>query len=401
MPISIVRAVAKTSTGTQDFTVSGFGTPKAAIFMLTRAASLETVFDGVVASYGATDGTNSICDAWRYEDNVATTNVTSGTLRTVCIRAQQLTANSTEAEAAFSAWITNGVRINWSTASANNMYVTCILFGGAEIANAHVGNVETDLAGTYDVTSPGFQPDLVFTWTVHAAAGYMNDYIGHHSMGIADRAAATNYSVTHSNTPRAATSSIYAIIRNDQAGVGQGENFVISGYDANGFNVVLTGRSYGSDLCWLALKFTGVSVAVKTETWKYASTGNKAFTGYGFKPNFLMIWATSCPTLNIEESDTNAGPEGTFAIDNNGVEYGHLSYSLDNAADSDEKAMVSDSIKMYSGSSSQDVTATWVSYDSDGYTFNFSAVVNTDRYCLVLALKANTLAKPFTQVVFL
>ena len=69
---AVTRAALRTTTGTQDFTVTGFGTPKCAIFFVTSAVTDATEAAGLNWSMGATDGTNQWTVCCRADDNNAT-----------------------------------------------------------------------------------------------------------------------------------------------------------------------------------------------------------------------------------------------------------------------------------------------------------------------------------------
>ena len=55
--VVVVQQAARTTTGTQDFTSSGFGTPKAAMCMVGFGATNGTSVSHGVFSIGFTDGT--------------------------------------------------------------------------------------------------------------------------------------------------------------------------------------------------------------------------------------------------------------------------------------------------------------------------------------------------------
>ena len=57
--IKTVRVPLNTSTGTQDITLAGFGTPKGAMFFVTRGIADDVLADHADFSVGFTDGITS------------------------------------------------------------------------------------------------------------------------------------------------------------------------------------------------------------------------------------------------------------------------------------------------------------------------------------------------------
>ena len=129
--IATVRAAATTSVETQDFTISGFGTPKAAMFIVTKGVTDNTAAAGAMMAVGFTDGTRDKCGTVHAKDANAT-SVTEATFSTAhCIFL--IDDTGTLATATFDSWITDGVRIDWADAPPSAYLVTVVCFWGSGI----------------------------------------------------------------------------------------------------------------------------------------------------------------------------------------------------------------------------------------------------------------------------
>lgn len=155
---SVVNFTANTSTGTQDITGSlGGENPKAALFFMTHETTLGiTPLAPFHFCAGMTDGTNEFYSVVHSEDNVSTTDDYSAAYTDAVLRGLDGTGAQTY-KAAFSSWITNGVRINWSDAAPSAFQGFVVLLGGTDLANAYVGTCGTGAT----VTAPGFAVNQV------------------------------------------------------------------------------------------------------------------------------------------------------------------------------------------------------------------------------------------------
>lgn len=150
---SVVNFTANTSTGTQDITGSlGGENPKAALFFMSHETTLGiTPLAPFHHTMGFTDGTNEFYLLGRSDDNVSTGDNYRAAYTDAVLRGVD-GSGSQDFKASFSSWITNGVRINWSDAAPSGFQGFCILLGGSDLKNVHVGTCGTG----DDVTAPGF-----------------------------------------------------------------------------------------------------------------------------------------------------------------------------------------------------------------------------------------------------
>lgn len=155
---SVVNFTANTSTGTQDITGSlGGENPKAALFFMSEETTLSispvTPFHVMM---GMTDGTNQFYMLAHSETGVTTGDNYSAAYTDAVVRGVDGTGSQTY-KAAFSSWITDGVRINWSDAAPSAFQGFCVLLGGTDLANVYVGTCGTGAT----VTDPGFAVNQV------------------------------------------------------------------------------------------------------------------------------------------------------------------------------------------------------------------------------------------------
>jgi len=155
---SVVNFTAQTSTGTQDITGDmGGGTPKAALFFMAEKTTLaDTPSTPFHFTMGMTDGTSEFYSVVHSETGVTTTDDYSAAYTDAVLRGLDGSGSQTY-KAAFSSWITNGVRINWSDAAPSAYQGFVVLLGGSDLANAYVGTCGTGAT----VTDPGFSVNQV------------------------------------------------------------------------------------------------------------------------------------------------------------------------------------------------------------------------------------------------
>src|SRR5262245_23934069 len=89
---AVTRATTRSGTGTQDFTVSGFGTPKAALIIAQLADTDGTPIADAYLCVGAVDGTRQWCGGSFSDDAQVSVDSSSGFHNASCLR--RLSASS-------------------------------------------------------------------------------------------------------------------------------------------------------------------------------------------------------------------------------------------------------------------------------------------------------------------
>lgn len=149
-----------TSGSTHDFTSSGFGTPKAAIFIFTRAVADSTVYAGAIMSVGITDGTNQFCAAHQTFNNDSTSRA-SRAFKNDRVGHYFSDTGTDYGIMSFNSWITDGVRVDLDDAFIFNHLVTVILLKGSDL-NVACNAINLGTATTERTISLGFKPQAMF-----------------------------------------------------------------------------------------------------------------------------------------------------------------------------------------------------------------------------------------------
>lgn len=405
--IAVVPFLTPNATGSIDILADGSDgtkslggrTPKVVIIVGSLAADDDTTETPSVTSIigWAINGGSPLSFTTISIDNQATT-IDRRKARNLPMETINSSLTSILAASA-SAWIDNGVTLNFTTlnAAAQGKRAYAILIAGNDVqAAGGFQNLGTGTNSTFDITSPGFEPDLVFLGgplnTTNPDSSNSNDAIicwgvstkagDHRAMYWGERNA-----ITAGGQPRSAL--------HDDASLAFYENvtgtLVYSGladtFDSSGFTIRLTGTAASQRLLWLALRVGGLGVSL-TDFVAEVATGNKAYTGLGFEPQFVMQGATANTSKNTLASDVNAAANYSIsAFDSNiGRSYGaRISPTAD---PSDTGELMSPNAFSIGDESDVDATrASLVSLDSDGYTLDYTAVGGDATYGWALAIE--------------
>lgn len=154
--VAVVSGVAPGALGTEDFTKSGFGTPKACILIVSRDADDASVSSESRVSIGFSDFTNNYCITHQDEDASAKVNCDALKSATVCW-ADLSTSGSVGSEGTAST-ITDGVRLTEiGNATGSGRGATVIMFGGADLAiSLQSSSINSSQDGTATVSHSGF-----------------------------------------------------------------------------------------------------------------------------------------------------------------------------------------------------------------------------------------------------
>jgi len=203
----------------------------------------------------------------------------------------------------------------------------------------------------------------------------------------------------------------------------------------DGENPSKSARSYDNDNCWIrrrgAAEFedgnanlTNLDVDGFTMTWNDApnwsietsyllikggkwavvedsepsgsTTGSQSKTGIGFKPEFLMFIGTNLATANVGAVD---GSNHTLAVTDGTTHAGYDFHAKDNVSPTDNISEIyNDAIYKISDVDNGVLgEASFTSFDTDGYTINFSVNDDTQRNLFgVLAGLAPVIVKTYT-----
>lgn len=386
-----VTQTLRTTTGTQDFTISGMGASGdfvAAVSILTGYDTTATETEGsepdAYFGQGATDGTNSVCYGTASNDQ-------KGLMQ--CRRLVEATefvclVNGTGTEilhVAFDSWITDGIRINVTTATTVPLKLTITLFAddAATKELKAVPGVFSSAAVPGDITTTGVDPTVVLGFgamtsgsaqKIHAAINYgfavdNGVSIDQHCLRIgAKNATGTGEPIgLHSSSWTWANiwNALLSAVTIDSMGAGK---FTVSWHTGSVIDQAL----------YLALEFparVGTSIVEQNNP---TVTGSHSVTGAGFTPQFAFGCWHNFTAKDTHRSDGEPGTVTVNVVGANGIRAAGWTH--------EDAVSVSQSVSYWSESelSCMDhaqadnalanlLRADTVSFTSDGVDFNVAA----------------------------
>lgn len=396
---AVTRAACNTSAGNQDITIAGFGTPKAALFICSVATSNGSAASDFNLSIGAATGAaNEWCLSVNNEDGQPDTDTAATTDSDKCIRLNTAGGPTVDGEAEFTAFITDGVRINWTNAPSAAWLLTVVLFGGTDLA-AHANNVAlgNSLDNAVDVTAPGFEPTLVIAVCQGGLGMDANATSLQHSMGVVHNGAGISQrsvGFRHSNgasegSPDGRCTETYGILQvTTSATLDWGGEF--GTFDGSGFTV--TTRIAGANstsLMYLALRLGGSESGWVGTVDTPTSPGDDSETGPGFEPQLVLQIGSHMEAIDTAyNSSPLAGALGLGAFSTNN-EYMTAVADEDAASTTDTQSLSADTaIELPQDDGTAGLTAAFASMNNDGWTLNYSAVEGNAKKFFGLAIES-------------
>lgn len=392
--VATTRVACNTSTGNQTITTNDLGglTPVAALLIVSFATADGVAADHAMLSVGAVTGASNRWTAYMSDEHAAATSDSyNGSVATKCIRIISPLDGTVDGEADFSAWVSEGITINWTDAPAAAYLLTVIFFAGTDVT-AHANSVAlgntVDVA--VDITAPGFRPVLVITALVSQLAELSLGFVQENGAGTV-----TQRAVTSVARDGQATMQNLTAYRND-AGIieiGVGGALIWYGefntFDSQGFSV--TPRTAGAasrTLNYLALSFGGaVSTWVGTHTTPTSTNAAYADTGPNFKPQFVLLMPSLNEVQATVATDSRAFSWGLSALDAD-EQYATSISSEDAAADGNTQSLSDNvAVSLPNHAGALDIEATLVSFDTTGWTLNYSNITATAKLWPALAIQ--------------
>jgi hypothetical protein len=399
--VEVVRLAAPAATGTQDFTVTGFGTAKACMVFTSYAVTdnTNTVHNGLcIGVASGTGATEEGCQCPADEDGVATQDC-SRILRTdSCIWIPTAGGSSAIAIANFDSFVTDGIRLNHTVVSGNQELITVVLLGGTDFS-AQVGSF--NFADTVDqevnVTTVGFQPTDILAFgsrdqALQSASGgdTENGYGVCHEDGAGTE---TQRGIGHRFDNSATTAAVEVefydtrIIPHMNNGA-HDWSVECDNFDSGGLSFFAReSGANNSGLVYLAMRITTNESFVGTYTTPTA-TGDAAETSIGFKPQFVMLGLCLAETPGTHYNDAHATSQAIslFTADD---EFCIAVASEDGAATMNTQSKsTSKAVEMTDYDGTSLFTATRSSLDTNGFTLNYSATdTGTARKGFIFAIE--------------
>jgi len=397
---AIVRAAANLALGTQDFTVAGFGTCKAAIFIMTRAIADDVAADGADFSYGATDGISQFSVTATSEDGQASSDTNKSISVTVCAKLLLPGTVNVDGAASFDSFITDGVRIDWINTLASASLLTVILLGGDDLS-AFVGSqLLGDVQDTvHTVNNVGFESHLVLAALSDAeniasptGSGYEYSVGAIHndaSGGVTPR----SYIINDQNNQATTIINLYFSTLYGGGKILAGGAFdwgaEFSNFNATGFDI--TERNAGANntlIFYLCLRGASPDdFAVGTYSTP-TGLGENSETGPDFKPQLVMLGMTHAPSVDTGVSDENAGTVGVAAFTDTAEFANSNSMEDDSVGTNTQSLSAARAIESPLDDGLTGISADFVSMDTLGYTLDYSSVLAAARQFWYAAIKA-------------
>jgi hypothetical protein len=180
----------------------------------------------------------------------------------------------------------------------------------------------------------------------------------------------------------------------------------LKSWDANGFTLTINNDGANSRTLHYVV-WASIDSKVKLGTTRNTTTGTKAYTGYGFEPQALLMLGTkfSGGSLPYAASNTQADSFSFGAGIGTGSrqEFYHSHYDQDAVGTSVTQALCDEGIfHIFSGAKTTFVEGNIDSLDSDGFTLNFTTVDSLTRAfaCLAFGPEPAETSLPSTAGVF-
>lgn len=323
--IKIVDFECPLATGLIDITTTALGgrTPKAVLFLGTShvpGADGTGFTKHARMTLGATDGTNHATMAFRGQDGIANSLTSRREMRTtVPLIAQALTNSTTFSYvAAFDSFITNGIRLNFTTVdTVNEWRIIAIFFAGDDLSAA-VGSQDLGTGtSALDITAPGFEPDVVFGFGSNGEISDGNELFYGCMFGICVNDGSATQKGQSLQAPSAAAENMAQIIWSNRIGGRKATgdttvayDLLISDFDASGFSITPSASASNDDWLYLALNLGGTLFAL----WDF-STPTSGGAASDVTPDFEPQFGLTCTTfLLARDTGTFDGSVGTIGI---------------------------------------------------------------------------------------
>jgi len=290
-----------------NFTSSGFGTPDAAIVIITNASATNPATQEVL-SVGVWDGTNRHCVA-NYSNDAAATTYSSRYKKLDKIgfvSTYNGSAHSTSADYDITN-TTDGVTVTLETdATGLTREATVVLIKGVTNKKVGVFNLPGSTSKTA-INSIGFKSDLVFLLDVGLATGTTEGASGTISIGVVhnDGTDTVTQAVANYNVADNVSTSFVAhyVSASNAIQLSNIRTCVISDFDADGFSVTNTNTSV-AEVVYLALELPDPDDAWVGVVTTLTGSGPQDVTT-GFQPVVVGLFGSTATALDTE-TDTGA-----------------------------------------------------------------------------------------------
>jgi len=385
--IEIVRVASDTGGGNQDITTTKLRgqIPKAAMFVLTYAITDGTVANHAVFSVGAA---TAVAEQWvvsvMSENNVGTTESRRRGATDECVMIlNPAGAGAIDGEAAFVAFIADGVRINWGNAPSAAFLLEVTLIAGrsvtAKASKFTLGNVNIAV----DVNTVGFEPDVLFT-ACHGTRiddASRTDWMLSHGV-VLNKASIVQLSYAQQSYQAAAASRLTSRITDDY-GIMQVWDGVFnwggefSAFDAQGFTCTSRIGDSNDDVAFLALAFDNVVDFSAAIIDSPTGNGDQTVTNPAFLPQYVHVGLTQMPAIDTLYTDGYAGAIGISMFDEDD-EYSQATADEDAQGTTDTQSLSDNTaVNLPQDDGTAGWVASFVEFNAEGWIWNFTTSLGT------------------------
>lgn len=389
---AVVRTVADTGGGTQDITHADITDFRGAIIILSGATAEGSSAAHARMTIGFCDDLgNGHSIARRAEDaNVSVPETVTWGSNTRVIQIGHPTATSSSAPTLIGtadpvarsvSGVANGIRINWTNTPDAAYHMTVILFGGT--TNIAVG--QAAVPNVSGLETVGFQPDMVAFGTMHGNFGTLSAATLDYDIGLGfavDDGAESQVSIVGLWDTFTEPTDSDAYVSNSEAGgeivSGAINLFTVDSFSATGWNWS-TGAST-VPVMYFAVEFSDSRVAAVAVETLPGSTGNQGFTGLGIMPDLVLGIASNITAEDALTDGADAAAETIFAFTDT-EESSHACHheegiTIANPPTTNAGSRAeNNALWTFQDDGTGGAVATFVSFDANGFTLNFSAAL--------------------------
>lgn len=395
--IAIVQGALNTSTGTQNFTKSGFGTPKAVMVFATYATSnaTNTAQGGMV--FAAASGTGNQFATFNSSENNQTSSDEHRDNDPTLINFHAPGTGTVAGLAPLNAFITDGFQLNITNAPPSAYLMKAVLLGGSDL-QAYVGSVALGNSGptnSISVTAPGFTPDVIIGF--HRLTNTAGTSASKWSWGFCRNNGGTpvQQCISGNGDDNVNPANYNGQLRLNSIGIESfsssvGRRVEVTSFTANGFDLLITDAAANAVWNYLALKFdNGLQHYVGTYT-SPTGTGDHSNTSVGFKPQFIFHLLSGFTATDTQNAAGEAGSVGV-ALATASDQCCLANNMQDNVSPTVCQSLVDDSkhVNINAHSGGVLAVATRSAFLSNGYTLNYTTAPGTAVLWPVLALGEN------------
>jgi len=396
-PISIQSAQFSASTvpGFQDLTITNFGTVSAALLFISNAVSGNVPVSGINFGIGLTDGIVTRSAGISSEEDLPNTN-TQTVQGTYLLYLPDRSSATIVAAASFDSFITDGIRIDWSTPPPEEYTITAYFIGGDLEAKVDTFTSPSTVGNTTHV-DVGFEPDQLMGFsTIFSFA--LDDVIQGQSalcFGLADNGDTLEQAMVAFRLGNSSSIGTPSLTVNDSLFLGRIttgsllNSVEISGFTTSGFHAatrISNGSTYGT---YLALKYNDQRRHFIGVIDSPIESGLQSFGDPGFEPFTVLQVLTQVTTTNTVESFDEAGALGFSLITTSG-EFCTSFNERSSTITSNQSIVDTKAINFPHQSGGISFVGTFDSFSSSGWIIDFSSVDTiSSKKWLVFAIEAS------------